>query len=166
MEAIVLCLAAYSFDATDDKTQWSNVCTNIGSVIRHSNENNIEPEALMALSWHETRWRNKLVSKAGACGIVQVIPKYTVPRVTCRELQDNNVGFKYGAIALRNWLDYSNNKLSRAFCHYNSGNTCFKRARIYARHVKRSYRRLRKLSNEIRENMVSYASKISSNMLF
>lgn len=166
MEAIILCLAAYSFDATDNKTQWSNICSNIGSVMKHSSDNEIEPEALMALSWHETRWRDNQVSAVGACGIVQVIPKYTIPRVTCRDLQNSDTGFQYGAIALRNWLNHANNNLTRAFCHYNSGNNCYSRGLTYARHVKRSYRRMKRISSNIRQNLTAYVSRIASDRLF
>ena len=166
MKAIVLCLAAYSFDSTDNKTQWSNICSNITSIIRHSSDNEIEPEALIALSWHETRWRNNQVSSVGACGIVQVIPKYTVPRVTCTDLQNSDIGFQYGAIALRNWLNHANNNLTRAYCHYNSGNSCYPRGLTYARRVNRSYRRIKRITRHIKQNLIAYMSRISSSTLF
>ncbi len=149
MKAIVLCLAAYSFDSTDNKTQWVNICSNIDSVINHSNRNNIEPEALIALTWHETRWRGNQVSTVGACGIAQVIPKYTIPRVSCNDLKDDDIGLEYGAMALRNWLNHANNNLTRAYCHYNSGNNCYTRGLSYARRVKRSYRKIKRVVNNI-----------------
>ena len=145
IESVILCMTAYSFDLTENKTQWSNICANIRSLITHARSNNIEPEAMLALTWHETRWRGNQTSHVGACGIAQVIPKYTEPRVTCRELQDDNVGLLYGSLALRTWLDHTNDNLRRAFCHYNSGVRCFTRSINYSRIVHRSYRRIKRI---------------------
>ena len=140
-------MTAYSFDLTENKTQWLNICRNVNSLIKHTSNNNIEPEVMMALTWHETRWRSNQTSHVGACGIAQVIPKYTNPRVTCRELQDDETGILYGVLALRNWLNYTDNNLRRALCHYNSGVRCFTRSINYSRLVYRSYRRLMRIKN-------------------
>ncbi len=153
LKYFVLCLASYTFDSTDNKTQWVNVCANIKSVVRHSLTNNIEEESLIALMWHETRWRNRLVSSVGACGMAQVIPRYTVPRVSCRQLKNPDVGIEYGAIALRNWMNTVNNNLTRAYCHYNSGNNCYERGLSYARRVKRSYRRLKRIVRQTNQSI-------------
>lgn len=155
LKYFVLCLASYTFDSTDNKTQWVNVCVNIDSVVSHSTSNNLEEESLIALMWHETRWRNKLVSSVGACGMAQVIPRYTVPRVSCRQLKNPDIGIEYGAIALRNWMNTADNNLTRAYCHYNSGNNCYERGLNYARRVKRSYRRLKRIVRQTNQRIAS-----------
>ena len=155
LKYFVLCLASYTFDSTDNKTQWVNLCSNMNSVVSHSLANNLEEESLIALMWHETRWRNRLVSSVGACGMAQVIPRYTVPRVSCRQLKNPDTGIEYGAIALRNWMNASDNNLTRAYCHYNSGNNCYERGLNYARRVKRSYRRLKRIVRQTNQRINS-----------
>lgn len=156
LKYFILCLASYTFDNTENKTQWINVCVNIDSVVSHSSSNDLEEESLIALMWHETRWRNKLVSSVGACGMAQVIPRYTVPQVSCRQLKNPEIGIEYGAIALRSWMNIADNNLTRAYCHYNSGNNCYERGLIYARRVKRSYRRLKRIVRRTSQSIESF----------
>lgn len=158
---MILCATAYSFDRTDNKTQWLNICSNMDHVIEHSRNLDIKPESLIVLTWHESRWRYGSKSDVGACGIAQVVPKYTQPRVSCRDLKDPEVGLLYGAKALRHWLNITDNHLTRAYCHYNCGNECYSQGLEYARGVMKSYRRF----NKIKERITSSLNKTVGSFL-
>ena len=149
LKSMILCAAAYSFDKTDTKSQWINICSNMDHVLEYSTSLDVKPVSLIVLTWHESRWRYGSRSEVGACGIAQVVPKYTRPRVSCRSLQDPEVGLLYGAKALRQWLNTTDNNLTRAYCHYNCGNECFDQGLDYARDVMRSYRRFNKIKRGI-----------------
>jgi soluble lytic murein transglycosylase-like protein len=48
-----------------------------------------DPIHIVAIAWHESRFRNDLRSSAGACGIVQVMPREVFRgRPTCAQLRD------------------------------------------------------------------------------
>ena len=152
---MILCATAYSFDRTDNKTQWSNICANMDHVLHYSKTLDIKPESLIVLTWHESRWRYGSKSDVGACGIAQVVPKYTEPRVSCSDLKDPEVGLLYGAKALRHWLNTTDNNLTQAYCHYNCGNQCFPQGLEYARDVMKSYRRF----NRIKKGITAFVSR-------
>ena len=52
-------------------------CQHMEQVVQVSQENDIRPEVLVALIHVESRWKNTAISRANACGLTQVIPRYT-----------------------------------------------------------------------------------------
>ena len=118
------------------------VCEWMPEVFRSSKENNIEPTLVMALITVESGWDRKAVSYMNACGLTQVIPKYTgkiTKKYTCEQLKDPVTSIKAGTKILRWWIDYHtklNNKskpevalsstevLKRGLCSYNAGFRC------------------------------------------
>lgn len=71
-----------------------------------------DPVTLLALMWHESRLKPEAESKAGACGITQVMPRYS--RWTCDDLKRLQVGVYAGAEALASW--------DGSLAHYGGGN--------------------------------------------
>ena len=128
------------------------VCKHEKEIIKQSKENKIDPLFYTALLWSESRFTPDAVSKSKACGISQVIPKYTNPRVSCNDLKDPKVGIKYGAKALSFWYySYSKRNKKIAICAYNMGYKCKGEDGVkpedttgyaYATHVLKIYRRL------------------------
>ena len=131
------------------------VCKLESTVETVSNENNIDPDLLAALIYVESGWNKKIVSKANACGLTQVIPKYTKKsisgkRYTCEQLKIPKNSINAGAKILRWWVNYYSNQtktddgnslekkytgeeaLKRALCSYNAGFRCDRKVPIRA----------------------------------
>lgn len=127
--------------------------------------NSIDPDLLAALIYVESGWNKKAVSNANACGLTQVIPKYTKKsisgrRYTCEQLKIPKNSINAGAKILQWWISYYsgltvvNDKrelvkkytkeqaVERALCSYNAGFRCDRRVPIragvnYAKKVQR-----------------------------
>ena len=131
------------------------VCKLESTVQNASKANNIDPDLLAALIYVESGWNKNAVSKAGACGLTQVIPKYTKKsisgrRYTCDQLKIPRNSIKAGTKILRWWISYYSNltelndekqlvkkyteeqALKRALCSYNAGFRCDRRIPIRA----------------------------------
>ena len=103
------------------------------TIIQESKANNLEPELVAAVIQVESSWYPKAESEAGACGLMQVIPKWN-PKddgtlYTCEELKDPKTNIKAGTKALRWWMDRAKDDIPLALCAYNAGYTCFKKMR-------------------------------------
>lgn len=166
LKLLILCAASYSLDRTDTKTQWFGICSNMDHVIRYSNELDLSPQTIIVLSWHESRWRAGDKSDVGACGMMQVVPKYTEPRVTCNDLKDPEIGLLYGSKALRMWLNKTSGNLTRAFCHYNCGNDCYTQGLEYSRNIMRTLKKFNKIVVRIENRVSTIKQYIISSVLF
>ena len=106
------------------------VCEDVGAAALVEG---VSVELALALAYTESRLNPDAESSAGALGPLQVIPKWHCPRRRARGCDLVGVGVrtlkryraKYGPA----WAD--------ALCHWNSGNQCVRRARIFARAVLR-----------------------------
>jgi len=120
-------------------------CDNSAYVIQESNKNGIDPLLLSSLIFVESGWKKTAVSRANACGLTQVIPKYTgkiTKKYTCQQLKNPRVSISAGAKILKWWIDYHKGKLTknqkkkmsaedielysltRGLCGYNAGFRC------------------------------------------
>lgn len=72
----------------------------------------VDAVTLVAVSYHESRLRSGLVSRTGACGIMQVQPRFS--RWRCGEMQTEQGGIAAGVEALRSW--------GGSLAHYGGGN--------------------------------------------
>ena len=113
-------------------------------VVEESIANGLEPELVAAVIQVESSWYPKAESEAGACGLMQVIPKWN-PKpdgtlYTCDELKDPATNIKAGTAALARWMQRASGDRYLALCAYNAGNTCFKKLRMnYVRRVMNVY---------------------------
>jgi len=113
-------------------------------IVKEAQAQGLEPEMVAAVIQVESSWYPRAESEAGACGLMQVIPKWN-PKpdgtlYTCEELKDPATGIKAGTTALRRWLDRASGDMHLALCAYNAGNTCFKKMRTnYVRRVMNVY---------------------------
>lgn len=105
-------------------------CDYMEDVVEAADINQIDPAILISLIYYESRWKATAVSPRGACGLTQVLPKFTRnPRVTCKQLKDPHTSIHRGAQALARWKTKATYTQPRALCAYNAGYTCGKRYR-------------------------------------
>ncbi len=95
-----------------------------------------DPMLMISIAHTESRFNKEAVSKAGARGILQVLPKYFCPkRGKC----------DYTMAGFKAWSRWSKGRKTReALCRYSSGRKCSEssRARYYSRVVMRKYWKL------------------------
>ena len=151
-----ICLTAYALG-------WSNaeqVCLDAETVVEVSNTYNLPSELVVSLVYHESRWNPQTRSRAGACGLTQVIPKWTRnPRLTCRQLKDDSVlSLRTGIKMLHKLLNtkrYANGNMKVALCMYNAGPSHCRQRGIQWRG--NSYaRKVLKTSKKFRDKMLTF----------
>ena len=119
------------------------------TIVEESLANDLEPELVAAVIQVESSWYPKAESEAGACGLMQVIPKWN-PKpdgtlYTCDELKDPATNIKAGTAALARWMQMASGDRYLALCAYNAGNTCFKKLRMnYVRRVMNVYHSIKR----------------------
>lgn len=106
-------------------------CEHMSYVMEASEENGIDPEIFLGLIMTESNWSHKAVSPAGACGLTQVLPKYSKKyggkdrNLTCDELKDPKTSIRVGAKILNYWYyKYGRKNYKIALCGYNAGFRC------------------------------------------
>jgi len=103
-------------------------CKHMDTVVKYSEKYNIDAAVLTSLIYVESRWSPKAKSKAGACGLTQIIPKFSrkFGYVSCRQLQnDPEMAIRKGAQILSYWIhNYGRGDVSVGVCAYNSGYRC------------------------------------------
>ncbi len=139
-------------------------------IVESSELHNIEPEVMIGLIFVESSFHRKAVSKANACGLTQVIPKYTSgpalrKKLTCEQLKNPKTSIKAGTKILSWWIKYHNGDLERALCSYNAGFRCSykknKKGKIVKRPNKygmRYAKKVLKFSKKIKTKKSSFLS--------
>ncbi|MAH43882.1 hypothetical protein CL614_09260 [archaeon] len=131
-----------------------NICNNIYKIQKVSKKYKIKSDLFVSLLWVESNFNPTVVSPGNACGISQVLPKYTDK--TCDQLKEIPIGLEYGAKALSYWINiYAKGNDMIGLCAFNAGFRCkgetlsekdkraFKRGyNIYAKNVKKFQKRL------------------------
>ena len=113
-------------------------------ITRYAKSQNLEPELVAAVIQVESSWYPKAESTAGACGLMQVIPKWNPKKdgslYTCDELKDPETNIRVGTEALRWWMNRAKGDRELALCAYNAGYVCFKKMRYsYVKRVMNVY---------------------------
>lgn len=145
--ANIFCLFFSSPSFYLSKQRKKTVCKHSKVVVQESNKNNIDPYMLAALIYVESGWKKTAVSKANACGLTQVLPRYTggiaiKKKYTCEQLKNPKTSISAGATILKWWINYHKGKitqkqknkmslediekysLTRGLCGYNAGFRC------------------------------------------
>lgn len=125
--SVFLCLNAYNMDISEENVDL--VCKKSHRLVSKSLEMNMDPFVVYALIYHESRWKNDAVSKAGACGLTQVMPRWTGEMTggmeySCDDLLVPRNSIRAGLHALDYWLMRAKGDIERGLCAYNAGNRC------------------------------------------
>lgn len=110
---------------TDDPKAWA-ICQRVAAEARR---HGVPVPVACALAYEESRFTDGPVSRVGAVGPMQVVPRYACPRGRLDGCDTVAVGVAYlGTLARRHGLP-------EALCRYNAGNVCTAPARRFARAV-------------------------------
>tara|TARA_Y100000310_G_scaffold212856_1_gene213735 strand:+ start:957 stop:1445 length:489 start_codon:yes stop_codon:yes gene_type:complete len=103
-------------------------CKYTKTIVEASDQYDVDPYILTAMIHVESRWSPKAKSRAGACGLTQIIPKFSrkFGYVSCKELQRNpKLAIRKGAQILGYWTNvYAKGKIRTGLCAYNAGHRC------------------------------------------
>lgn len=131
-------------------------CEQMEHVVNAAEDLNFEPELLVSLIHYESRWTPGAISRGGACGLTQVIPRWTRPRKTCRQLLFGPTSIYEGTKMLRRWTDrFGRGDVSRGLCGYNAGYSCRSRSSRgwrYSRKIQAMTRRIQQEMNNIQND--------------
>jgi len=151
----ILCLAMLSLGMPKgERAQFA--CDLLPDVIEASETYNLDPALMVAMIHTESRWSHKAVSRSNACGLTQVLPKYTKnPKLSCNDLKDPKTSIWVGAKKLNYWIyKYGRGNKRIGLCGYNAGFRCkgenkHRRGMKYAakvlkrtRMIKRKYKKI------------------------
>ena len=136
-------------------------CDHMDVVVESSEQHNLDPAVLVSLVFVESRWTPTAVSRDGACGLTQILPRYSAgfknrfgKKLTCTQLKDPETSLRRGAKILNWWIQrYGKGRHSTGLCGYNSGFRCKGEQEVkghrYARSVLRLSKRIRKEMKKI-----------------
>ncbi len=134
------------------------ICKNAELIVEYSDKNHINPELILSLMWSESRFQPEVISNVGACGMMQIIPKWSDHK-TCAQLQIPDVNIAEGIRQLKFWIDdYGKGSVEKGLCGYAAGYKCKEsnKATKYAKKVisrsNKLNKNLQKLSKLIHEN--------------
>ena len=134
MEALTVvqlfCLVFSTAGAPDfylSKSRKKLACKSANQIVEESNLADIDPSLVMALITVESNWKKTAISKAKACGLTQVIPKYTgkiTKKYNCKQLQIPSNSIYVGIKTLKYWVNWHKGDIARGLCAYNAGYRC------------------------------------------
>ena len=119
-----LCLAFFNLsnsDLTMKRDSLQTACQYSHQIIHESAKHDISPFIFASLIWVESRFDKSAVSPKKACGLTQILTKYS--DYSCQDLKDPLVSIKEGAEVLSYWQGYSKS-IEKALQCYNSGYHC------------------------------------------
>lgn len=132
----IIMAASSSGEVPVHKHAQETACQNAEHIIEQAEKKKLDPIIMAALVVVESGWHPYAVSRAGACGLTQVLPKYS--KYSCKQLKNPVTSITEGASHLSWWKKAKKSKSIRhALSCYNVGNKCLKsiQGRKYARKV-------------------------------
>jgi soluble lytic murein transglycosylase-like protein len=122
MNTFFICLTAISMNLHNAEV----ICEYSETIIQSAEKYNLDPSLILAVGRVESRWTPKAESYGNACGVMQVLPKYTKnPKRSCEDLKDPVMGIEVGAKKLNYWIyKYGKKNKLIGLCGYNAGFRC------------------------------------------
>ena len=172
IKEMFICLALLDMPGIENE---KNICNNIQTIYEVSSKYKIEPDLYVSMLWVESNFKTEIISYTGkACGISQVVPKWTRPRVTCKDLSDPKVAMEQGARIYSIFKIYGGRSLDITLCAYNQGYRCKgekppkkegdfdpeKTGIVYASKLKKFIRRLRRSIRKQKKKFENYKKKL------
>jgi soluble lytic murein transglycosylase-like protein len=103
-------------------------CEHMEVLVEVAEEENVDPLVLTSLIHVESRWTPTARSRSNACGLTQVLPKYSGgwrnrfgKRLTCKQLFDPETSIQRGTKILAYYLKKYRRSYRRSLCSYNAG---------------------------------------------
>jgi soluble lytic murein transglycosylase-like protein len=120
LTALALCAAITSAHVP----RANYACKHTAQIVKESKRHNFDPIVFVALIHVESNWLPHVVSSANACGLTQVIPKWS-KGYTCKQLKNPKTSIKVGSRIFGYWLNkYAKGDYYKALCGYNAGFRC------------------------------------------
>jgi soluble lytic murein transglycosylase-like protein len=114
-------------------------------IVKAAKKGGLDPLTMAAVGWVESGMLTTVVSRAGAIGPLQVMPKYWCPKGQAQGCDTISAGIE----AFKVWRKHFP-KLKDTLCHYNSGWKCNRYSRHYARSVLRERRKIKVNLNRLK----------------
>jgi len=158
--AMALCLALAEPERGIPRERLELACSHAEVIVQNSLDAGIEPALAAALITVESSWRQDAVSVAGACGLTQVMPKWSGEmtggrKYTCEELKNPEDSIVAGIAALSYWRKRYRRSPRLALCGYNAGNTCNENSTVLHAGIRYS-ERVQNLSRSISSSICFY----------
>lgn len=123
-----LCIGLLAIPGLSDSKK-KYACDNYVPIIASASlENNVDPTLMLAVMYVESSYRKRAVSHAGACGLMQILPKYsgvyrkgTRRPYTCDQLKSPNLNINLGVRIYAKLLALADGNENKALCYYNAG---------------------------------------------
>ena len=169
---IFICLALLNMNGIENQ---KNICNNIQTIHEVSSKYKIDSDLYVSMLWIESNFKTEIISYTGrACGISQVVPKWTRPRVSCKDLSDPKIAMEQGARIYSIFKKYGGRNLDITLCAYNQGYRCKgekppkkegdfdpeKTGMQYAAKVKKFRRRLKRSIKKQKKKFKVYKKKL------
>jgi soluble lytic murein transglycosylase-like protein len=130
--AKLLCTALLAAGVGGSEARGRFACEHLPTVIKYSAAYDVDPVLMISLIHHESRWNPSVVSNSNACGLTQVLPKYSAgyrnrfgEKLTCEDLKDPTTSIERGTKILSYWIkQYARGDIAIALCGYNKGFRC------------------------------------------
>jgi len=143
-------------------------CSYVPEILERAASHNIRPTVMLSLMHEESRFRPDAVSKAGACGMTQVLPRYTKnPKLSCRALLDPTISIEAGTKALSRWYNsrYAKRDYRVALCAYNAGYRCKKGQQLYSKKGAGYARRVLRRADALKRKINYYLVQAEADLL-
>jgi soluble lytic murein transglycosylase-like protein len=121
---VLLCIALSNLSNTSMKMSTEGIrtaCSQAEHLIETAEAVDVSPFILSAMIWHESRWLPSVVSQVKACGLTQVLEKYS--SYTCAQLKNPHTSITEGTAVLFFWYEKKGDIYTALKC-YNSGYAC------------------------------------------
>lgn len=167
----MLCAAAAALGLGDNPQNAEFACKNMTHLVEQTSSHDIDPALMVSLIHHESRWKPKTISRSNACGLTQVVPKWTGGRAsagkkyTCDDLMDATTSITAGSEILSFWIrSYGRGSIKIGLCGYNAGYRCKgsnpnESGMNYSRKVRKTQRQITRHINRLKKREKSNVDK-------
>ena len=131
----VLLVCAHAFSWSDLPVERYGVCVGVGTA---AIQGGVNIELAVALAYTESRFNPAARSPRDAVGPLQIRPVFHCPGKTEKGCDL----IKAGIEAIIRYQDKYGPRLKEVLCHWNSGNRCYRRSRLFANIVLKRKRAL------------------------
>ena len=146
-------------------------CENMETIVEVSDQYSVDPAVMVSLIYVESRWKPSAVSSAGACGLTQILPKYSAGtfgrfgrKLNCRQLMNPTTNITRGTKILGYFLQRYDENYRRSLCTYNAGWSRCKRSRRAHkghRYAKKVIKLARRIDREMKEIQIEYENEVA-----